>query len=680
MASSVLGKRTRSSGTSGNYLGTLESLSGFDADLAWAASISGSPPRVRRRTRASIYADENDDPFVARAGKKTAQDGDVMQVDDVEDELLFKSPRKAPREAKDTITVARIPLSPKKINTHFKVTKPVLDENTNVSLIATPQTPRRRDALSKKQPVTPRHRVTVASKFFTPRTPRTPTTPRSTLPTVYARARQLFVRSANPGRLVGRSEERNELNSFIRTRIESKSGGCIYVSGPPGTGKSALVTEIVADYAGQDSVKTAYINCMSVKSSGDIFSKILADLCVDSDGLEGNESKILQGMFMPRGKSAGGAYVVTLDEIDHLLTLDLEILYTVFEWSLHRYSRLILIGIANALDLTDRFLPRLKARKLKPQLLPFLPYTAPQIASIITTRLQSLLPEQGEDYNTAKDHVPFLHPAAINLCSKKVASQTGDLRKAFDICRRAIDLIESETKQKHQEELNDQAFMFSPSKTPLVENMNLSSSPSISPRKSHSPAKRASLPASLANLTPETAPRASIGHIARISSATFGNGSEQRLKSLNLQQKAALCALIAHEKRLRTAALALPCTPSKSARSKSVTAPSIRTLYETYVSLCKRDKVLHPLTSTEFRDVISSLEALSLVTILDGSSSGGGLGLLGTPSKRGRAGLFGKGGDETRVGSCVGEGDVEAAVEGTGSQILRAILRDGGLE
>jgi cell division control protein 6 len=452
------------------------------------------------------------------------------------------------------------------------------------------------------------------------------------------------------------------------------------VSGPPGTGKSALVTEVVGSYGGQAFVKTAYINCMSVKSSGDVFSKVLADLCVGSDGLGGNESEILQELFIPKRKAAGEAYIVILDEIDHLLTLDLEILYTIFEWSLQCSSRLILIGIANALDLTDRFLPRLKARKMKPQLLPFLPYTAPQIASIITTRLQSLLPEQDGDCNTAKDYVPFLHPAAINLCSKKVASQTGDLRKAFDICRRAIDLIESETKQKHQGEFNDQAFMLSPSKTPLVENMNLSSSPSsISPRKPCSPAKRIPLPASLANLTPETAPRASIGHIARISSVIFGNGSEQRLRSLNLQQKAALCALIAHEKRLRASASTLPSTPSKSGRNKNVAAPSIRTLYETYVSLCKRDKVLHPLTSTEFRDVISSLEALSLITLLDGSN-GGSLGLLSTPSKRGRAGGFGGGGDERRVGSCVGEDDVGAAVEGAGSQILRAILRNGGLE
>ncbi|KAH0552976.1 hypothetical protein GP486_006826 [Trichoglossum hirsutum] len=645
MASSVLGKRTRSSDAS--------------------ASASSSPSRVKRRSQATVYTNENENPFITRVDENAVRNGDVMQVDDDEDEVIFKSPSRA--------LGSRIPLSPAKVNTQFKATKPAYEENKNITPITTPQTPRRRDALSKKQPVTPRHRVMVVSKPFTPRTPRTPVTPRSTVLTVYSAARQLFVRSANPGQLVGRVEERRELNDFIRTKIESQSGGCMYVSGPPGTGKSALVTEVVGDYSSKDLVKTAYINCMSAKNSGDIFGKLAADLCEESDDLEGNEMGVLRGMFTPKRKAAGRVYVVVLDEIDHLLTLDLETMYTIFEWSLHRSSRLILIGIANALDLTDRFLPRLKARNLKPQLLPFLPYTAPQIASIITTRLQSLLPERGDHDTAAAGYVPFLHPAAIQLCSKKVASQTGDLRKVFDICRRAIDLIESETRQKYQESLNDEVLMVSPSKRPLAENKNLLSSPSSdsSPR-SQLPSKQSSLATLLADLTPETAPRATIAHIARISSATFGNGSEQRLKSLNLQQKAALCALIAHERRSRATASALPSTPSKSGRNSA--APSIRTLFETYTSSCRRDKMLHPLTSTEFRDVISSLETLSLVTILD-TGNGGRSGLLYTPSKRGRSSGLGNG-DGRRVGSCVGEREIEAAIEGVGSQILKAIMKD----
>ena len=48
-----------------------------------------------------------------------------------------------------------------------------------------------------------------------------------------------------------------------------------------------------------------------------------------------------------------------------------------------------IVGIANALDLTDRILPRLQARpNCKPQLLNFAPYSKDQIAAILQDRLQ----------------------------------------------------------------------------------------------------------------------------------------------------------------------------------------------------------------------------------------------------------------------------------------------------
>ena len=538
----------------------------------------------------------------------------------------------------------------------------VAGEPSKIIQIATPQTPRHRDALSKKGPTTPRHRVIVPGKPLTPRTPRTPLTP-STVPTIYNTARQLFVRSANPGRLIGREEERNELNNFIRGGIESKSGCSLYVSGPPGTGKSALVNEVCEDLQGLENVKTAYINCMSVNHTQDIYGKLLEDLVGDNNEVfESDEKRILHKLFLPSKCASDHVYIVTLDEIDHLLTLDLEILYTLFEWSLHRSSRLILIGIANALDLTDRFLPRLKARNLKPQILPFLPYTVAQIASVVTTRLKSLMPSDGAMV-TSQDYLPFVHPAAIQLCSKKVASQTGDLRKAFDIIRRTLDLVEAETKQKHQRELDTQALQTSPSKNPLMENANLAS-PASPVNK-----EILTLAASLSRLTPATAPRATIAHIARISASAFGNGTSQRLQTLNLQQKAALCALISLEKKSRaiTSSASTLSTPS-SKSAAAAAAPTVRKLHESYSALCRRDNTLHPLSGTEFADVVGSLETMGLVGA-DGKGKGGLR--LGTPRKG-----MGKG-DERRVVSFAGEKEVEGCLEGVGGGILKGLLAEG---
>jgi cell division control protein 6 len=424
----------------------------------------------------------------------------------------------------------------------------------------------------------------------------------------------------------------------------------MYVSGPPGTGKSALVKEVCHELQVTSHVRTVYINCMSVKSPTDIYSKLVQEL-IDDDGEDSIDAMAhLQAIFLPKKNSSGPVYVVTLDEIDHLLTLGLEILYKLFEWSLHRSSRLILIGIANALDLTDRFLPRLKARNLKPRLLPFLPYTASQIASVITAKLQTLLRAIPE---TPPDYVPFVHPTAVQFCSKKVASQTGDLRKAFDIMRRTIDLVETEAKQKHRVSSIAQMNQTSPSKRHLKENPNLCS-PIPVPATPEAP---------LSLLSPCTAPRATIAHVARVSASALSNGTSQRLQTLNLQQKAALCALISLEKSNRRRYRSILDTPSKT--SPMDTAPSIRKLYDTYCSLCKRENTLHPLTATEFADVVGGLETLGLV-----GEGNGRCFVNRTPGKKMKGGV----GEERRVVSWVSEAEVEGCLEGVGGSILRGLL------
>jgi cell division control protein 6 len=476
----------------------------------------------------------------------------------------------------------------------------------------------------------------------------------------------MFARGANPEKLIGREKERKELGDFISKRLGKKKSGCLYISGPPGTGKSALVNEVSTDLEVEVSFRRTYVNCMSVKTARDIFAKLLEDFD-RVDVLEGSETAALEEMFYA-GKEA---YLVTLDEIDHLLDIDMDLLYKLFEWSLDSSSNLIIVGIANALDFTDRFLPRLKSRGLRPQLLPFMPYSVAQIASVINSKLKSLLPATT---TAAADFVPFIHPMGVQFASKKVAAQTGDLRKAFAVCLRAIDLIESETRatlSKAAAELTPSPTP-SPSKTPLMENINLSS-PARSPKK-----KRTEINP-MAHLTMETAPRATIAHMARVTAAVFSNGSSQRLASLNLQQKAVLCSLAALEQRKRydTPMNGVPSTPSKAANS----APTIKALFETYTSLCKNDNVLHPLTSTEFRDVVAGLETLSLVSWVDGKNGTFTNVAPGTPSRRGRGGGFGAKVVEERGLACsVGNKEIRQALTGSaGSGILLALLDGVGI-
>ncbi|KAK4251875.1 P-loop containing nucleoside triphosphate hydrolase protein [Corynascus novoguineensis] len=557
----------------------------------------------------------------------------------------------------------------------------------------TPSTPRHYDVFSRGT-TTPRHRVMSVGRLSRRMTPQTPLTP-STVQTVYHQARQLFSRSADPGRLVGRDDERAQLHKFLERCITPRPSGCLYVSGPPGTGKSAMVNKITEEVAsGSKSIRRAYINCMSIKSSKDLYMALLSQLGSEVDIAEDEIAEALQKLFV--NKKGADVFLVVLDEVDHILTLDHESLYRMFEWSLQQTSRLTMVGIANALDLTDRFLPRLKSRNLKPELLPFLPYTAPQVKRIILERLKTLAPQ-----GSAPDFVPFFHPAAIELCSRKVSSQTGDLRRAFEICRRALDLVESETRLKHENEIKDQLLQQSPSRKVLGENRNLASA-------AQSPVAQ-QLQKPLQHLTVTTAPRVTIAHLNKVTAAVFSNGPSQRLKTLNLQQKAVLCSLMAIEKRNRSAQAAAtqtqssstPTTPSSRTRPVA-TAPTVKTLYESYCTLCTQDSLLHPLSSSEFREVISSLETLSLITPVDGKNGsfvallqGGGMAGTTTPGtpkqtrrKKDVFGGFGGSGigggglvvDEKRIASCVGEREMEAAVDGLGAGILRGILSGEALD
>jgi cell division control protein 6 len=476
---------------------------------------------------------------------------------------------------------------------------------------------------------------------------------------VYALARDLFTQSTSPRRMVGRDAERTELRCFITDAIKSKKGGCTYISGPPGTGKSALVDEVLAEFKSHPSIKVANVNCVAVKAAKDIYGKLIQDFGLDCLSADTAGKDHLRHLFIPKRKSGSEAYLVVLDEIDSLLDGECEVLYDLFQCALHHSSRLILIGIANALDLTDRCLPRLKARNLKPRLLPFLPYTAAQIASIVTGMLRSTLPAES---SADSDFVPFLHPAAIQLCSKKVASQTGDLRKVFSLIRQAIDQVEHETIEKATALPSPPR----PCTLPLAEIPNLPISlpptpPKSSAMKPVSPQGLATQPA-LAQLTPETAPRATVAHMARLASSIFNNGTTTRLRTLNLQQKAVLCSLIAAEK--KRAARDPFTTPTKSAGR----APAVKDLYAKYSNLCTRDEgILQPLRSTEFRDVIASLETLGLV-----QESIGRTPSFLTPTNT--SSRLGKNPDERQLVSAVSEKEMIDSLKGAGADLLQRLM------
>jgi len=234
--------------------------------------------------------------------------------------------------------------------------------------------------------------------------------------------------SHTPGQtLVGRDEEMGAMTQFLKSRLEGCTSGAMYVSGAPGTGKTAGLTQILSGLSSKknSTIKVIWVNCMGVQCSSGIYSRIADKLGLPAQGSELKTIRAIENYMCTRKNSV----VLVLDEVDQLETRHQQVLYTLFEWPSLQDSRLILIGIANRLDLTERVLPRLLTGPSAPERLHFPPYTKDQIVEIITDRLD----------RSEQDWKKVLKPPTIKLLGAKVAAVAGDARRAIDVCRRAVE-------------------------------------------------------------------------------------------------------------------------------------------------------------------------------------------------------------------------------------------------
>ncbi|XP_055476217.1 cell division control protein 6 homolog [Psammomys obesus] len=343
--------------------------------------------------------------------------------------------------------------------------------------------------------------------------------------TCYQQAK-LVLSTAVPDRLPAREQEMGVIRDFLKEHICGKKAGSLYLSGAPGTGKTACLSRILQDFKKEvKGFRTVMLNCMSLRNAQAVFPAIAQE--IGQEEVCRPAGKDLMRKLEKHMTAQGPMIVLVLDEMDQLDSRGQDVLYTLFEWPWLSNSRLVLIGIANTLDLTDRILPRLQAREnCKPQLLNFPPYTRNQIATILQDRLNQVSREQ------------VLDSAAIQFCARKVSAVSGDIRKALDVCRRAIEIVESDVKS--------QTILKPPSEC---------KSPSES-------------------LVPKCV---SLAHISQVISEVDVNrvtlNQEKTQDSLPLQQKILVCSLLLLTRRLKI---------------KEVT---LGKLYEAYSSVCRKQQV-----------------------------------------------------------------------------------------
>ncbi|XP_061882344.1 cell division control protein 6 homolog isoform X2 [Entelurus aequoreus] len=371
---------------------------------------------------------------LAQTGPKTlAQTGPMKPIP-----LLSHAVLLSPRRGATAIppSPARLPLSPRKrtgednaLNVGAQHASPPKQSRATTPLLSP-----RRLAFDENSPVCARRRLIPSSPAAASSPGQRSGSPARPSPDRKESERSRFLsvkqalHTAIPPRLLSRDHQRDAISSFLRDTAARRLPGGLYISGAPGTGKTACLDRVLLDMKEElVCVHTLIINCMSVRSSHSIFP-LLAHMLHLPDGPRGLQAHLT---------SPGPAVLLVLDEMDQLDSKSQDILYTIFEWPHLPKSRLCLIGVANALDLTDRILPRLQARpRCRPQLLNFPPYSRQELSAIVQDRLAQA------------SAGGILDAAAVQFCARKVSAVSGDARKALDICRRAVEMVESDGRKK----------------------------------------------------------------------------------------------------------------------------------------------------------------------------------------------------------------------------------------
>ncbi|XP_036330995.1 origin recognition complex subunit 1, partial [Rhagoletis pomonella] len=245
-------------------------------------------------------------------------------------------------------------------------------------------------------------------------------------------ARERLHVSVVPQSLPCREKEFENVYAFLEGKILDQCGGCMYVSGVPGTGKTATVTGVIRalQCKQKDDELPAFefveINGMRLTEPRQAYVQIYKQLTGKTVSWEQAHS-LLEKRFTTSAPRRIPT-VLLVDELDVLCNRRQDVVYNLLDWPTKSSARLVVVTIANTMDLPERLLMGKVTSRLGLTRLTFQPYTHKQLQEIVTMRLC------GSD---------AFKSDAVQLVARKVAAVSGDARRALDICRRATEIAEA---------------------------------------------------------------------------------------------------------------------------------------------------------------------------------------------------------------------------------------------
>lgn len=230
--------------------------------------------------------------------------------------------------------------------------------------------------------------------------------------------------------ICGRGREIKEIHNFVTSKIESKQSGILYLTGPPGTGKTMSVDYVLSKI---NNVPKLKLNCMRAQKSKVILTKICRFVGLDKF-INHNESEMISRLSRKFCGRTSETYVIALDEVDQIpKSRNVDLFRTIFTWQNQTHSKLIIIGISNTFTLTTKceMIGHIMGRGHNQiTKIVFKPYTSKDIKAILQWYL-----ENDENFEDA-----IIEPKALDLISVKFArDKQGDIRGAIDALMNSID-------------------------------------------------------------------------------------------------------------------------------------------------------------------------------------------------------------------------------------------------
>ncbi|NXP15294.1 ORC1 protein, partial [Thinocorus orbignyianus] len=298
---------------------------------------------------------------------------------------------------------------------------------------------------------------TVRCNFSLQPLPGTPRTPRNATPEIPRRnhaaqkpasileeARLRLHVSAIPESLPCREEEFQDIYNFVESKLIDRTGGCMYISGVPGTGKTATVHEVIrclqqaAENDDVPSFQFVEINGMKLTDPHQAYVQIL-ELLTGQKVTASHAAVLLAKLFNTPGPKRKTT-VLIVDELDLLWTRKQNVMYNLFDWPTQKHSKLIILAIANTMDLPERIMMNRVASRLGLTRMSFQPYTFKQLQQIISSRLNGVKAFEEDAIQLVSRKVSTVHvyalccPRTFMKCRTKSCVQKHQNRDYFFVC------------------------------------------------------------------------------------------------------------------------------------------------------------------------------------------------------------------------------------------------------